>query len=988
MASHAPMQPIIYGRERERARLQQLLEDAIGGHGALVLISGEAGIGKTALVNDLLLDAEKRGCLLLTGGCYDLTTTPPYGPWIEAIRDYQPSESQPSIPSWISDPDELEKVGSQAALFEEMRQFFAEIAERQPLVIVLEDLHWSDTASLELLRFLARRISDEPVLLAATYRDDEITRRHPLFQTIPLLVREANTRRIDLQRLDPNALESLISGYGLPQPDSARLVTYLHERAEGNPLFTTELLRSLEIEGIVQANSTGATLGNLDGVTLPPFILQVIEQRLAHLESRTREALEVAAVIGHEVPLDVWEMVSKLDQDVLEPIVAEALENHVIEETSNVQRFRFVHALVREVLYESIVPTRRRVRHREVGEALEILTRPDPDSIAYHFQRAGDARAVDWLVRAAARAERLYAFRVAAERYEAAVELLEGSEERAYERGDLLIRLSEALRWIDPGKGVVYAEEARHIAEEIGDRELGALSRHFRALLLCFSGSVRQGLPEMDAARREFDDLAPDEWSRQSGDVNPIIGTVLLWTALVGQFRKCLELGEQLLPDFEGFEDRLAVPGHPHVAGFDTSAEIAGRGVGSQVACLCSAMAMSYAMTGHPELADPLSKRAVAIFRAINHHVQVANSALNNLSHITIPYHTDELNRREYWAEQAVSALAQASGSMRDQVVPRMNRMPLLVVEGKWDEVEELAPLHRQATANVATHVIGRAALATVSRHQDNYQLAWQQIHEALPLGPDNEPGEHQFLHAAVLQRLAADLSLDASDLEQARAWIESHQRWLEWSGAVLGRAEAQLLWARYHQIAGDLRTALRHAECALAYATDPRQPLALIAADRSLGQLKTALGEYDTAREHLQASLELAGRCDAPYEVALTKLDLAELAIRVGDTTEARRLLREIRVACEELRARRSLERVTKLEHHVSRSANGHPAGLSDREVEVLEQAATGMTNAEIGEALYISPRTVAQHLRSVYNKLSVNNRAAAVARWAELKS
>ena len=133
---------------------------------------------------------------------------------------------------------------------------------------------------------------------------------------------------------------------------------------------------------------------------------------------------------------------------------------------------------------------------------------------------------------------------------------------------------------------------------------------------------------------------------------------------------------------------------------------------------------------------------------------------------------------------------------------------------------------------------------------------------------------------------------------------------------------------------------------------------------------------------------MELAKRCEAPYEQALSQLALAELAVARNDTQEASRLLREARGIFEQLGAKRSLKRAEQTETLIRHRSTDHPAGLSNREVEVLELVAEGMTNAEAGEALFISRRTIAQHLRSVYNKLGVNNRAAAVSRWAELKS
>ena len=193
---------------------------------------------------------------------------------------------------------------------------------------------------------------------------------------------------------------------------------------------------------------------------------------------------------------------------------------------------------------------------------------------------------------------------------------------------------------------------------------------------------------------------------------------------------------------------------------------------------------------------------------------------------------------------------------------------------------------------------------------------------------------------------------------------------------------------ARYHHVAVDAITARAHAEQALCLASDPRQPLTLIAIHRFLGMLDRLEGRYGDAEQHLRSSLELAEACRVPYERALTLLERAALCIATGQFSAARANLDEAREICAGLGAQPALDRADDLEAVLStaRRVRQYPGGLSSREAEVLEQAATGMTNAEIGDALYISPRTVAQHLRSVYNKLGVNSRAAAVARWAEL--
>jgi DNA-binding CsgD family transcriptional regulator len=239
---------------------------------------------------------------------------------------------------------------------------------------------------------------------------------------------------------------------------------------------------------------------------------------------------------------------------------------------------------------------------------------------------------------------------------------------------------------------------------------------------------------------------------------------------------------------------------------------------------------------------------------------------------------------------------------------------------------------------------------------------------------------------------MAAAFALNDSDSLLAHAWLSAHDRWLAWSGMVVGRVEGQLGWAAYHRTAGDLSQARAHADAALALATEPRQPLALLAAHCALGDLDTATGRYADAAAHLDAALTLADACAAPYERALTLLSLTELRLATGDRLAAAALLSDACTILEPLEAHPALARAATLaaalaleEAPASTSAPSgeYPDGLSAREVEVLRLVAQGLTNAQAAERLYLSPRTVDQHLRSIYNKLGVSSRAAA-ARWA----
>ena len=184
----------LFGRAREQAYLRDQFTSALAGQGGVVLIGGEAGAGKTALAEDLCRDAALRGGLVLVGRCYDRAETPPFGPWLDLFARYPPDDDLPPPPAAFAG-DGIGDVANQAALFGTVRESLTAIAHVRPLALVLDDLHWADLASLNLLRFLARDIAALPLLLLVTYRADEVTRAHPLYALLPYLLKKPGPGR-------------------------------------------------------------------------------------------------------------------------------------------------------------------------------------------------------------------------------------------------------------------------------------------------------------------------------------------------------------------------------------------------------------------------------------------------------------------------------------------------------------------------------------------------------------------------------------------------------------------------------------------------------------------------------------------------------------------------------------------------------------------------------------------------------------------------
>jgi DNA-binding CsgD family transcriptional regulator len=994
---------LLVGRERELATLRDALALALVGQGGLLVIGGAAGIGKTALAETLLAEARAGGALTLVGRCYDRAETPPYGLFHDLLRGYEPTDNLPSAP--FSPWRGTDPAGSQAAFYHHVLTFFRTVAAHRPLVILFDDLQWADQASLDLLRVLARTLPTWQVLALVTYRADGIDRHHPLFALLPLLERESAATHLTLHPLDHEAVATLVRArYPLPVTAAEHLTTYLTARSEGNALFVMQLLRALEEQGILRRDGLGWVLGDIDGLGLPVPLQRVIETRLARLDEATRALLEVAAVLGQTVTLRLWASAAAVDAAAVERATALAGTTGLLEASADGAGVRFVHALIREAVYAGIFPPRRRALHQAAGEILATIPATDPDATAYHFAQGGDPRAVAWLLRAAERAERVFAMRIAAGRLTAALALTdEDNRMEEEERGWLLLRLAQLHRHGDHRRGLAALEEAERVAWHHGDRTLAAQVLFQRGHLHCQHGQLRQGVAELAAGVAALDALSPDEWARGQAlahnadllDAETGRGTLALFLAVTGRYAEAGALVQQRA-------SRTPTTG----------------GIRPSDAPAYQAWAIVQGAAGQIAAAQQAYVDARTAYAAAGNAILVASMGMQELRHIALPYQADALAERQGLARQAVDALSRAGGmSPIVDIPPTVAALPLWFIEGRWAEARELMALRDLTEARGLTalrDLAGRwrgpwrgllaGVAAALARAQGEPDVAWAIVRAVLPGGPTTAPGGDDYRETLPLQRLAALLALDTGDLPTARDWLAAHDRWLAWSGAIQGRAEGQLIQAAYRHAAGEPAAALIHTERALVAANEPRQPLAVLAARRLLGELAAAAGDSTGAATHLHAALALADDCAAPYERALTLLALADLHRVTGENVAARRLAtaaREVGAALGATPTTTRAEIILAGLPAVQADATGdgatagsttdlltgradattYPAGLSAREVEILRHVAAGRANRDIAATLSLSEHTVRAHVRHIFTKTGTENRAAATA-------
>ncbi len=461
-------------RQEELDRLKRAYARLGAGEGAAIALTGEAGVGKSRLVEEFAARAVREGARLLRGRTERAGVSAPFGPWSEAVREFGREAGNPQLYEACTDceaevaqlvPELRSRLGrsadppygtepSQTRFFDGILRFLANLSRVAPLVVVLDDLQWADSASLHLLEYVARRVGGLRVLLLAAYRDEETPEVAALEAMLAGLAREQPWDRIRLKRFDAATSTQMLlqmlrgrlpaTGGGLAAPT--------FEKSGGNPMVLEAIVRSLVGEGsLVWTEEGWAPRAGVE-IRLPPGIQSVIRRRLAQLTEPTVEVLRQASVLGAHFSFDALQRVTEIPSQQLLPRLEEAIRARLLEERatgSGRSAYGFTDRPVLETLYDEISLVRRARYHANAARVLEALAAEGvavpAAELAHHFLRASDFdQALRYTLLAAEEADRLYAREDALRQYATAQELLEAKPDDA-RRAEVLFNVGKQL---------------------------------------------------------------------------------------------------------------------------------------------------------------------------------------------------------------------------------------------------------------------------------------------------------------------------------------------------------------------------------------------------------------------------------------------------------------------------------------------------------------------------------------------------------------
>ena len=945
----------LVGRSQELAVLVAAADRAVYGRGGVLLLAGEAGIGKSLLLETALAG---RALRVLAGPSRDSRAPEPYSPILALLRAHLSASPtafgevayRPLLALLLPELGESapESASTPALLQGALRAALRHLTEGIPTALVLEDLHWADHATLDLLPLLPGWLADRPVLTLGTYRPEELPRGHPLRLARQELRRAGKLEELHLGALTAEATAELVTDV-VGGPVAAGVTDLVHERSEGVPLYASEYAAALRSGGSLAPDRDGRLeLVPGQGTVLPQSLRDAVLLDLDRLPPAVQLAAETAAVLGSSIDLNTLG-----DLMVDESICDMLIECGLLTEDRG--RVSFRHALIRDVVYAGIPWARRRSLHRQVAASLAAVDAP-PGVTAEHWLAGHESeRARAALLRSAEESCRLHAYRDAAEAAGRALELWPSGTDEAH-RLEVLAQLGRCAQACGLlGEAARAWREAAQAHQEAG--HLHGFAEAQRRL----AGTLDlQGLWEQASEARR---LAAEAFGRCGADAEAAEERLALGSALRAVSRNTAAL--EVLA--------LAL----------TDARLAGRR--DLEARILGQQGNALARSGQAELGLKAGREALAIALE-GAFTGAAVEVLHRLAD-TLEHCGDFLSARAAYADafELCEETGPAAFACRACVtVP-------LYQNGAWDRAaSECRVVLTSPRAPTMPRAVAGAMLGTILAHRGQPARARPFLTDALELA-------RQAGVAAVRLRALWGLALVGEGLGQPDEAMGRTRELLEvWEGVedhyhIL----SPMRWASSYFANQGAEHDLRRATEALNRAADLNGgPVAFSALAHALGELAWLGGHPEIASGQFGTALNLLRDSDSPYEETCTRLRAGQLLAVLDRPEEAKEHLSAAhRSACnlnavtltrQASAALKGLGVVT--ERRGVRPTGEAANGLTRRQSEVLKLVALGRSDKAIAQELRLSPRTVEMHVGHILASLDSRSRTEAVGKAAEL--
>ena len=981
--------PRLAGRDAEMKGIASALGRTSKGSGGALFLAGEPGIGKTRLAQEALSLARARGFTVLEGQAYPLEAGLAYSPVLDAFRPLLRSldaSRQSALLGGLPDlgrlfgglnlpaPDPLgDPALEKTRLFEAVSRFLDRLARERPVALFIDDLHWADPASLELLHYLARGLSEQSVLLLAAYHAGAVETVRGLRALVTSLIRARIAEEIVVSRLDPDAVASQARD-ALGGDPPAELLALLEARARGTPLFVEAIIQDLIATDRLSRTLGGWTLAGDAGVGAPSSVRHSILDRIERLDPSERLFLDLICVMGEGGPHSVLAAASGLDDGtLLRAFQRLRVTGLVVEQTTGPEVFyRVTHPLIQQVTYDELPEMARRRAHSAVAAALERLRPDDVDRLARHYSNAGPEadrnRALSVMLAAGERARAICANDEAARHFGAALALVREGYRPAPDMTPpspilpwLLERLGEA--WDRVGEGGAALEVwAQALSEHVQAGDAASISRLHRLISTAEWDRGRLGIADTHLVAG-LEALAGREPSQDLSDLH---------FARFNMFNRLGDLAgvTTVAADLIALSERLA---SPQAEAQTRMAEVTLKmNRGDPMGARDSAQRA----LGAAENAD----HPILIYRA---HDWLALTGLRLGDHGLIRRHSE-----------GCLDIARRLGAPVLELIPRQRLTFADFMSGEWKRAlkcnsEGLALARRMGNSRGVANLL--AARAMVLAFQGNLADAEACISETrLAFGGGRLADRHVFGFADLAETVIA---LEQGEAERAYAITARFPRSVAppgGAGAITGAAApiALALLGRAQMATGRSEEAL--AIAAELTALDPEMASYSNALGARLeGLARISLGEAEAARACLERATEAFTVLEMPFEAACSRMEWVSLATAgrsASPPLEAMALAaRESLMAFETIGALRYVDRARKLLRKLGVSpeakrraprTGGRP--LSPRELDAARLVADGLSTVEIAARLTLSPRTITTHLDHIYSRLGFRSRAS----------